>query len=199
MIAGLGANHHAVPSFLFSLLFAAMGFFFLFVAACAGYGLFRVLRSSARDRKYLEGAREESPLRLDHLGHALRSLAMDTRSLRISLEAPVRDIAELRQGQLNATAEDLDSFDTMLMNVSRAIADWLVHVDRLSELDQATLADLGANAEPIRNALAAEGYAFERRHIMRSGGPPLDERLRAIIDQLDKFELALQAGQRVYR
>ncbi len=176
-----------------------MGFFFLFVAACAGYGLFRVFRSSARDRKYLADAREELPLQLDHLGQSLRALVRETRSLRISLESPVRDVAELRMGQLNATAEDLDGFDTMLMNVSRAIADWLVAIDRLGEADRATLHDVGANPDPIRNALAAEGYAFERRHIQRDGGPPLDERLRAIMAELDKFEQALQTSQRVYR
>lgn len=186
-------------AFLFSLLFAVMGFFFIFIAACGGYGFYRVLKSSERDRKYLAESREEPPLQLDHLGLALQNLVRETRTLRISLEAPVRDVGELRHGQLNATAEDLDSFDSMLMNVGRAIADWLVGVDRLSELDQRIMIDHGANPEPIRQALSDEGYAFERRNLRRAGAPPLDERLRAIMDALTKFETALQASQRVYR
>lgn len=188
-----------VGSFLFSLLFAVMGFFFIFIAACAGYGFYRVLKSSERDRKYLAESREESPLQLAHLGFALQVLARETRTLRISLEAPVRDVAELRNGQLNATAEDLDSFDTMLMNVSRAIADWLVGIDRLSENDRRALLDHGANPEPIRQALTEEGFAFERKNLKRVGSPPLDERLKAIMLELGKVETALQASQRVYR
>jgi hypothetical protein len=111
----------------------------------------------------------------------------------------VRDVAELRNGQLNATAEDLDSFDTMLMNVSRAIADWLVGVDKLSENDRRAMSDHGANPEPIRRALADEGFAFERKNLRRAGAPPLDERLKAIMMELAKVETALQASQRVYR
>lgn len=189
----------AVASFLFSLLFAVMGFFFIFIAACAGYGFYRVLKSSERDRKYLSESREEVPLQLEHLAYDLQRFARETRTLRISLEAPVRDVAELRRGQLNATAEDLDSFDTMLMNVSRAIADWLVGVDRLNENDRRAMTDHGANPEPIRRALAEEGFAFERKNMKRAGSPPLDERLKAIMSELAKVETALQASQRVYR
>lgn len=188
-----------MASFLFSLLFAVMGFFFIFIAVCGGYGVYRVLKSSERDRKYLAESREEQPLQLEHLGTDLQRLARETRTLRISLEAPVRDVAELRHGQLNATAEDLDSFDTMLMNVSRAVADWLVAIDRLGENDRRAMMDQGANPEPIREALTAEGFAFERRNLRRAGAPPLDERLKAIMLELAKVETALQASQRVYR
>lgn len=188
-----------VASFLFSLLFAVMGFFFIFVAVCGGYGVYRVLKSSERDRKYLAESGEERPLQLEHLGTSLQRVARETRTLRISLEAPVRDVSELRQGQLNATAEDLDSFDTMLMNVSRAIADWLVAIDRLDEGDKRTMLDQGANPEPIRAALTAEGFSFERRNLKRAGAPPLDDRLKAIILELRKIEAALQVSQRVYR
>ncbi len=176
-----------------------MGFFFLFVAAVTGYGIFRVVRSSERDRKYLTEAKDETPLVLDHLPIQLRKLLQDTRTLRISLEAPIRDVGEMRRGQLNATAEDLESFDTMLMNVSRAIADWLVVVDRLPDQHRAAMRDLGADADPIRGALEQEGYAFERKGLHKAGAPPLDERLRAVMTALAKVEAALQSSQRVYR
>ncbi len=195
----LAPRDHVVASFLFSLLFAVMGFFFIFIAACAGYGFYRVLKSSERDRKYLAESREDAPLQLAHLGVALQQLARETRTLRISLEAPVRDVAELRRGQLNATAEDLDSFDTMLMNVSRSIAEWLVGVDSLSDNDRRAMLDHGANPEPIRQALTYEGFSFERRNLKKAGAPALDERLRAIMLELSKVETALQASQRVYR
>lgn len=176
-----------------------MGFFFLFVAAITGYGIFRVVRSSERDRKYLTEAKDEVPLQDDHLPMPLRHLLRDTRSLRISLEAPIRDVGEMRKGQLNATAEDLESFDTMLMNVSRAVADWLVDVDRLPEQHRGAMHDLGADPGPIRGALEQEGFAFERKYLLRAGAPPLDDRLRAVMNELIKVEAALQRTQRVYR
>lgn len=188
-----------MPSLLFSLLFAVMGFFFIFVAVCAGYGFYRVLKSSERNRKYLAQSKEDAPLQLEHLGAQLARVTRETRTLRISLESPVRDVAELRGGQLNATAEDLDSFDAMLMNVSRAIADWLVAVDRLSENDRQSMIDCGATPERIRAALTTEGFSFERKNLKRPGSPPLDERLRAVMQELGRIETALQASQRVYR
>lgn len=176
-----------------------IGFFFLFVAAITGYGIFRVVRSSERDRKYLTEAKDDAPLQLDHLPHVLRQLLRETRTLRITLEATIRDVAELRRGQLNSTAEDLESFDTMLMNISRAIADWLVAIDRLPETQRGAMQDLGADPGPIRVALEQEGFAFERKHLQRAGSPPLDERLRAVMSGLEKVETALQSSQRVYR
>lgn len=176
-----------------------MGFFFLFVAAVTGYGIFRVVRSSERDKKYLTEAKDEVPLQLDHLPIQLQHVLRDTRTLRISLESPIRDVAEMRNGQLNSTAEDLESFDTMLMNVSRAIADWLVTIDRLPDQHRAAMKDLGADAGPIRSALEHEGFAFERKHLTRPGAPPLDERLKAVMTALSRVELALQSSQRVYR
>jgi hypothetical protein len=176
-----------------------IGFFFLFIAAITGYGIFRVVRSSARDRKYLRETTDDAPLQLDHLAHPLRQLLRETRTLRISLEATIRDVGELRRGQLNSTAEDLESFDTMLMNVSRAIADWLVSIDRMPDEHRGAMRDLGADPGPIRAALEQEGYAFERRNLQRTGSPPLDERLRAVMSGLAKVEAALQSTQRVYR
>jgi hypothetical protein len=124
---------------------------------------------------------------------------MNTRTLRISLESPIRDVTEFRHGQLNATAEDLESFDNMLMNVSRAIADWLRDVERLDERARGELGDLGITPDPIRHALEAEGFAFERRYFERAGMPPLDQRLRGVSVLLEKIEAALQVSQRLYR
>ncbi len=178
---------------------AVTGFFFVFVAVCAAYGVYRVLRSNARDRQYLASSKEDSPLQLEHLGTALRKLARNSRMLRISLEASIRDIADFRRGQLSATAEDVESFDNMLMNVSRAIAEWLADVDRLGERERGELADHGVSADPIRHALEAEGFAFERKHVERAGAPPMDERLRGVALELAKVEAALQVTGRGYR
>jgi hypothetical protein len=173
--------------------------FFLVVALLAAYGIFRVVRSQARDRKYLAESKADAPLMLDHLSATLRAIARDARFLRLSLESPIRDITQLRSGQLNATAEDVDAFDTMLMNVSRQVGDFLVGVDRLGERDRAELGDLGVSVEPIRQVLEAEGYSFERKRMQRPGMPPLDQRLEAIRNELSKIEAALQGSPRVYR
>jgi len=176
-----------------------VGAFFLVVALLAVYGIFRVVQSQARDRKYLAESKGDAPLMLDHLPAPLRSVAREARTLRLSLESPIRDIAELRRGQLNATAEDVEAFDSMLMNVSRQVGDFLVGVDRLSERDRAELRDLGVSVEAIRQVLEADGYSFERRRMARPGMPPLDQRLEAIRNELSKIEAALQGSPRVYR
>lgn len=176
------------------------GFFFLFVAAWATYGIYYMLRANRRSQQYLEGGAAEAPLQLDHLSGQLRRLAEDTRLLRISLEAPIRDVNDLRIGDFHQTAgEDMESFDNMLMNVSRMLADWVRGVETLPEPDLNRLGDLGLTPDAVRSALSFEGGAFERRNLNRAGAPPLDERLRAISRELARFETNLQATQRVYR
>lgn len=176
-----------------------MGFFFLFVAVFASYGIFRVVRTGQRERKYLQESKGDAPLAIEHLPRPLQEICREARFLRISLESPIRDVAEFRRGQLNSTAEDVEAFDTMLMNVSRQVGDFLVGVDRLGERDHAELRDLGVSVEPIRQVLAAEGFAFERRRVDRPGAPPLDERLQAIRNELSKIEACLQGSPRGYR
>ncbi len=176
-----------------------MGYLFLIIAGWAGYGIFRMLRSGRESQRYLTEAREESPLQIDHLSPPLARLARDTRLLRISLEAPVRQIKEMLIGDLDtATTEDLDAFDNMLMNTSRQLDEWLQMIDRLPETDSATLADLGLGPGPIRSALAREGWAFERKNL-RGPGPSMDLRLTQVIAELTRVETQLQTTRRLYR
>lgn len=176
-----------------------MGFFFLVVALLSTYGIYRVVKTQARDRKYLQESKGDAPLVLDHLPSVLRNVARDARSLRLLLESPVRDLAELRAGRLAATAEDVEAFDTMLMNASRQVGEFLVGVDRLGERERGSLRDLGVSVEPIRQVLEAEGFSFERKRMLVAGMPPLDQRLEAIRQELAKIEAALQGSPRVYR
>lgn len=172
----------------------------MFVAAWVGYGIFQMVRSAERNRKYLRAARVDAPLQLDHLPAGLRRLAEETRFLRISLEAPIRDVTDFRQGEFHHTAsEDIEGFDNMLMNVSRQLADWVTAVDKLPETDRTRLEDLGLSPEPIRSALDTEGWAFERRNLNRAGQPPMDVRLRGIVNELTKIETSLQVAPRPYR
>lgn len=176
-----------------------MGYFFLFVAVWATYGLYRMVRAGEESRKYLEAAREEEPLRLGHLTEPLRRLVLDTRLLRISLEAPIRDVRGYLDGDISRSADDLETFDNMLMNVSRQLADWVMVVDRLPEAERGSLDDMGVSIEPIRQALGEEGWSFERRHVERPGRPAMDARLRSIMDALEKIEHALQLPPSPYR
>ena len=186
-------------SLLFSLLFAVLGSFFLFVAVLAGFGLFHMLRSSERSRRYLAEAKEDAPLQLDHLSAPLRRLAQDTRLLRISLDGPIREVGDYRRGELQAASGDIESFDAMLMDLSRQLADWVQTVERLDERDRNVLIDMGLGVDPIRAALDFEGGAFERRNLMRTGAPPMDQRLQSIVAELDRFEAGLQVAPRPYR
>lgn len=176
-----------------------MGWFFLLLAGFAGFGLFKMARSSNKSRKYLQASRDERPLQLEHLSLGLRQLAQDTRLLRISLEAPVINLHDYIDGDLDATAEDLDGFDAMLLGVSRQLADWLASVDQLPEHDRHRMVDLGADPGAIRRALSEEGWAFERRNLRMTGKPPMDRRLASIVGELGRIEACLQTRGDVYR
>lgn len=176
-----------------------MGWFFLLMAGFAGFGLYKMARSSSKSRKYLQASREDQPLRLEHLSSGLRQLAQDTRLLRISLEAPVINLRDYIDGDLDATAEDVDAFDAMLLDVTRQLADWLAAVEQLPEHDRHRMVDLGADPSAVRNALGMEGWAFERRHLRMPGKPTMDRRLANIVGELARIEGCLQTTGDVYR
>jgi signal transduction histidine kinase len=187
-----------VTSFLVSVLFLIMGFLFLFVAAWGAYGLYRVLREQGENRRYLEAASEDVPPQVGHLSPALRELVLDTRLLRISLEAPLRHVKQHLDADLDRDA-DLENFDVMLMNLSRLLNDWLAGVDRLPEAERLRLSDSGADPERVRQALAEEGWAFERRNLELPGRPAMDVRLRGILEELARIESVLQLQPQPYR
>ncbi|MCH9686967.1 MAG: hypothetical protein K0V04_36365 [Deltaproteobacteria bacterium] len=176
-----------------------MGYLFLIVAGWATYGLFRMVRDGNESRRYLAASAAEPPLKTGHLAPPLARLVADTRLLRISLEAPVLRVKELRAGDLDtASTEDLDAFDNMLMNLSRQIADWLHAVDRLPPAEKASMQDLGLGPEALRTALENEGWSFDRRNL-RGPGKPMDERLQHVIMELHRVETMLQTTRRPYR
>ncbi len=185
---------------LFSLLVVVFGVLFLLVAAFSAYGIYAMLRANQRNQAYLRESKVEEPLQLDHLSAPLRRLAEDARMLRVSLEGPIRDVRAMRTGEFTQTAgADMETFDTMLMNVTREVAEWLEAAARLPVADANRLDDLGNTPERVREMLDREGGAFERRHLKRPGQPPLDDRLTALAQELNKLELALQANRSVYR
>ncbi len=176
-----------------------MGWFFITVACLAGLGLLRMTKAGEDSRKYLDAAHNEEPLQLDHLSAQMRRFVADTRLLRISLESSVRTIAQYIDGDLEATNDDRDGFDQMLMNTTRNVADWLGTVDRLGETDRGQIADGGGNPGAVRAALENEGWSFERRNLTAPGRPPMNLRLQAVMGELHKVELALQQTHRIYR
>lgn len=176
-----------------------MGYLFLIVAGWAAYGIFRMVRTGRESQRYLIAGRDDPPLRTEHLSPPLARLAEDTRLLRVSLDAPVRQVRELRIGDLDAaSSEDLEGFDNMLMTISRHLGEWLSIVDQLPPTDAASLQDLGLSAEPIRSVLIREGWTFDRKHLRGPGGP-LDQRISQVISELQRFETQLQTSRRVYR
>lgn len=176
-----------------------LGVLFLAVAGLCVCGLYATLRASRRSRLYLAEA-PDAPLELGHLSDSLRRFGEDTRLLRISLDGPIRDIGDLRMGDFRHNAgQDLEVFDNMLINVSRDLAHWLQSVQELEPYERAQLLDMGLNADAIAAALAAEGGALEVRNLKKAGMPPLDKRLEAIREQLNRFETVLQLSHRIYR
>ena len=170
-----------------------------FLLAAVGYGTFRLLRSQAAARRYLEEGATLAPLELDHLSLDLRRLVQEARTLRIALDSPIRSIRELLQADLTRTHEDIESIDHLLMETSRQVHDWLGMVDRLSENDRMRLDEVGASPEPIREILRAEHGAFERARFRVAGQATLDHRLAALAQEFARIETALAARSRIYR
>ena len=167
---------------------------YLVVAALAALGLLQTMRGQARSRRYLESSPEEHPLQLSHLSRPLQALARDTRSLRLSLEGPLRELAE------GASAPMLGEFDELqqrLRDAARELGDWVHEVERLSQTDQAYMHDVGADPGRARGLFEAEGWSLERKR--ESGQPPLHDRLQAIVHELQIFEERLQTPPDPYR
>jgi hypothetical protein len=176
-----------------------MGYLFLIAAGWVAYGIYRMLRTTRESQRYLVESPREAPLHTEHLSPPLARLAHDTRLLRISLEAPVRQVRELLVGDLDsARNEDLDGFDNMLMGMSRQLGEWLRTVDQLPATDAGVLHDLGLSPEPVRSALIREGWTFDRKHLRGPGGP-MGQRISQVIAELQRFETQLQATRRLYR
>jgi len=182
-----------VTSLLFALAFAILGFALFVMLAWAGWGIVHMLRTSQRNQRYLDAARDDEPLRVDHLSPGLRHLAEGTRLLRIALESPIQDVLALGRGEFHEiAAQDLDAFDNMLMDLSRQLTDWVHAVDTLADSDRATLADIGVGAGLVRRALLESGGAFERKHLRDHNSVPMHRRLRQIADELLRIESSLQ-------
>lgn len=151
---------------------------FLLLAASAGFALYRTMRTRSQNVRYLEEAGEEPPLMLSHLSRPLQRLTQETRALRLSLEDPVRQLRSL-PGRLSPDF-DGKAIDGALMNANREIGDWINTVSKLGEEDRERLVDQGVNAAAVRDAFAAEGFAFE----LGAGG---GRRAKSLAAQLEKL------------
>jgi hypothetical protein len=163
-----------------------------------GFGYYRLMRAQQEARRYLEGS-AEAPLQLSHLSSPLAMVARETRTLRISLESPLRAIREFMQTDLTRTEDDLEAIDAALMDVTREIGRWLAMIDGLPVTERGALESMGASTGPVRAAMEAEGGAFERGHLRSPGRPSLDVRLEALLRELGRVEQALQVPQNPYR
>lgn len=168
------------------------------VALLGGFGFYRLVRAQQEARRYLESG-TDAPLQLSHLTTDLARVARETRTLRISLESPLRAVREFMRTDLTRTEDDVEAVDAALMETTREIGEWLALVDALPEPERATMEAMGAGPGAVRSALAAEGWAFERSHLRTPGRGDLDERLAAILRELERVERALQVPVNPYR
>lgn len=180
------------------------------IAVLAGFGLFRTLRGQAASQRYLDEGKREAPLVLSHLTQPLQRVAHESRALRLSLEESLRLVqgAERFLGSDVSTAE----VERELLNASRDIGVWVRLVERLSDADRATMRDMGAHHEPVRDAIAAEGWALELRPNAKYLGmteddrvnlvnhsEKLSERIRRLMLELERVETKLQVPLDPYR
>ena len=165
--------------------------FYLLVAGAAGWGLLRTLRTQARARKYLEEARDESPLRVEHLSAPLQALARETRALRVSLEGPLHQL-ELYTELANFDASELDA---LLTHASRELSDWMRNISALREDDLMRVRELGAEPEKVRARFEKEGEHLDQGR----GRMHLRDRLWRISKELEALESRLQSQVDPYR
>ena len=168
------------------------------VALLGGFGFYRLVRAQREARRYLESG-SDAPLQLSHLSSELARVARETRTLRISLESPLRAIREFMRTDLTRTEDDVEAVDAALMEATREIGVWLTMVDTLPEHERGTMEAMGGSPGAVRSALAAEGWAFERAHMRTPGRGDLDDRLDAILRELERVEKALQVPVDPYR
>jgi len=171
---------------------------YLLLAAVAALGLLQTVRGQVRSRRYLDESPEEIPLQLSHLSPRLQALARDTRSLRLSLEGPMRDGKALDAGVgASVGLSDGGELEQILADTAREIGDWIHEVERLDPNDQGYLHDVGADSDPIRALFESEGWALERRR--KPGQPPLHTQLERLVRELQLFEERLQTPPNPYR
>jgi len=168
------------------------------VVLLGGFGFYRLMRAQQEARRYLEGGMD-APLQLSHLSGALARVARETRTLRISLESPLRATREFMRMDLTRTEDDVEAVDAALMEATREIGVWLTMVDALTEHERGTLEAMGASPGAVRSGLAAEGWAFERARLYTPGRGDLDDRLDAILRELERVEKAMQVPIAPYR
>lgn len=168
------------------------------VLLLTGFGFYRLIRAERDMRRYLEG-RAEAPLQLSHLSGALALVARETRTLRISLESPLRALREFMRVDLTRTEDDVQAMDAALLEATRAIGEWLAMIDGLPEHERLAMEAMGAGVGAIREAVDAEHGAFERGNLRRPGRPNLDVRIEAILKELGRIEAAMQVQAGPYR
>ncbi len=168
------------------------------VLLMTGFGFYRLIRAGREARRYLEG-KAEAPLQLTHLSGALAQVARETRTLRISLESPLRAIREYMEIDLARTEDDAQAVDAALLEATRAVGEWLAMIEALPEHERLAMEAMGADAGPIRAAVDAEHGAFERVNVRKPGRPNLDVRVEAILKELGRIEVAMQVPVGPYR
>jgi chromosome segregation ATPase len=168
------------------------------VVLLTGFGFYRLVRAEREARRYLE-AHAEAPLQLSHLSQRLADVARDTRTLRISLESPLKALREFMRTDLTRTEDDIEAVDAALLEATREIGEWQGEIEALPEVERQAMEAMGASAAPIRAALDAEHGAFERVHLHSPGRPDLDVRLEAVLRELGRIEAAMQVQAGPYR
>jgi hypothetical protein len=163
------------------------------------------LRAGARRRRRrafmqrLSGSDVELPLCIDHLPPDLGKLTVQARTLRLSLETPVRRyVCAPWLATPWGRRQICDEYDLAIVDVRRALWDWIRDVQRLSVADRGLLQRLGVDLTEV-------GRAFARPDLLDRTDDPWDvavwprgpdlrrlaDGLSRAVEALGRFELAL--------
>ena len=147
----------------------------------------------------LSGSDVELPLHIDHLPPDLGRLTVQARTLRLSLETPVRRyFAAAWPATPWGRRQICDEYDLAIVDVRRALWEWIGDVKRLPLSDRSLLARLGVD-------LAEVGRAFAQPELLDRTADPWDvavwprgpdvarlaEGLSRAVEALGRFEVTL--------
>ncbi|MEE9383125.1 MAG: hypothetical protein V3V08_06895 [Nannocystaceae bacterium] len=163
---------------------------FLLLGGAAAFGLFRLVRSDAAGRRYLQAAADEALPSAAHLSPAMRTLAADTRTLRLVLEGTTRQLARGPYALFGR-------WGPWLVDLNRQLGEWLDSVHGSDHEDPIAIPCVVDSHRTIGRAFAGGSWGA------MEGTPPAPEavrhRLNIVVKALGQIEHALVERVDPYR
>lgn len=164
------------------------------------YRLWKRRRRARALARSLESINDLGEANLNHLTPGLARVVRQSQHLRLLLETP------LRRSEIPLWSESpwarrarCDAYDQCLVEVRRALYDWMAEVESLAPQELALLAQLGITPRPFQELLFGSMDRTDDpwEQVLYPAAPDLDRTQQALVatmHELRRFEAALTAG-----